>query len=92
MANLGLEESSLVSSDFLVAQDWARRYSEASHATWTSLLNSLRSLSDKTYCSKLLRGQAVIGPDTQRIPKFEDLLQSSARAILNAIKLGSLFS
>ena len=41
MANLGLEESSLVSAAFLVAQDWARRYSETSHATWASLLNSL---------------------------------------------------
>jgi len=65
--------SSLVSSDCLVAQDWAQRYSETSHATWASLLNSLRSLSNKTSCSKLLRGQEVIGLDTQHIPKFEDL-------------------
>jgi phenylalanine-4-hydroxylase len=73
MANLGLQESSVVSADFLVAQDWARRYSEKSHATWASLLNSLRPSSDKTSCSKFLRGQEVIGLDTQRIPKFEDL-------------------
>jgi phenylalanine-4-hydroxylase len=73
MANLGLEESSLVSADVLVAQDWARRYSETSHAAWASLLNSLQPLSDKTSCSKILRGQEAIGLDTQRIPKFEDL-------------------
>jgi phenylalanine-4-hydroxylase len=73
MANLGLEESSLVSAGFLVAQDWARRYSETSHAAWASLLNSLQPLSDKTSCSKILRGQEAIGLDTQRIPKFEDL-------------------
>lgn len=73
MANLGLQESSVISADFLVAQDWARRYSETSHATWASLLDSLQPLSDKTSCSKLLRGQEVIGLDTQRIPKFEDL-------------------
>ena len=73
MAKLGLEASSLVSAGFLVAQDWAQRYSETSHATWASLLNSLQPLSDQTSCSKLLRGQEAIGLDTQRIPKFEDL-------------------
>jgi hypothetical protein len=41
MANLGLEESSLVSASFLVAQEWAHRYSETSPATRASLLNSI---------------------------------------------------
>jgi phenylalanine-4-hydroxylase len=73
MANPRLEESNLVSAGFLVDQDWAQRYSETSHATWASLLNSLRPLSAKTSCSKLRHGHDVMGLDANRIPKFEDL-------------------
>jgi phenylalanine-4-hydroxylase len=73
MKNLGLEERGSVSADFLVAQNWAKRYSETSPATWASLLNSLRPLSDKTSCLKLRRGHEFMKMNATRIPKFEDI-------------------
>jgi phenylalanine-4-hydroxylase len=57
----------------LIAQDWATRYSETSHATWASLINSMQELPGKTSCSKLLQGQEAIRLDTKRIPKFSEL-------------------
>jgi|LakMenE18May11ns_1017448.scaffolds.fasta_scaffold9895868_2 phenylalanine-4-hydroxylase len=71
--DLTLEGQSLVTSDFLVRQDWAERYAETAHETWASLLSSLKPLSDKTSCMKLRQGHEIIALDTTRIPKFEDL-------------------
>ena len=62
-----------VYADFLVDQDWAVRYTKKSHATWASLLSSMKPLSDKTACSKFIRGQEVIRLDTVRIPKFKEI-------------------
>jgi len=75
MKNLGMEERGSAYADFMVAQDWAQRYSETSHVTWASLLKSLRPLSDKTSCLKLRLGHEVIKMNPTRIPKFEDITQ-----------------
>ena len=67
------EEHHLEHDGMLIAQDWATRYSETSHATWASLINSMQELSARTSCSKLLQGQEAIRLDTKHIPKFSDL-------------------
>jgi len=73
MSISGFDAQSAVSASTIVCQEWDKRYSEKSHQTWATLLSSLRPLSNKTSCSKLLHGQEVIRLDSNRIPKFEEL-------------------
>jgi len=67
------EEHHIEHDGMLIAQDWATRYAETSHATWASLINSMQELSAKTSCLKLLQGQEAMRLDTKHIPKFSGL-------------------
>ena len=74
-ASENIESNPVATEDSIVAQDWAVRYTDKSHATWAGLLSSMNALSSKTSCSKFMRGQEVINLDAQRIPKFEELTE-----------------
>lgn len=73
-----VDQQTAVADGSLVDQHWAARYTEKSHATWASLMSSIKHLSRKTSCSMFIHGQAMIELSTEHIPKFKDLSEKLA--------------